>query len=261
MSLPHVVTAATTKQSLDQYGALQVSAVLSVAECAKIQSSIRLTTSNEKNRSAGQRNLLQQSWCQTLATHLLTHPQLQPLLPADAIAIQCNYFEKTTDNNWALAMHQDTMIPVAARVSHPALRGWSIKQGQHFVQAPGVVLAQMVALRLHLDGCNATNGALRIVAGSHRRGILSAAEIARDNDVKNTITCTAHVGDVWAMRPLALHASSRVVVDGGGANSLSLTATSQSTKRWVLHLVFAPTDLPYGLSWPKLCSAGTPNNA
>jgi hypothetical protein len=171
---------------------------------------------------------------------------LRSILPADAIAVQCNYFEKTDLNNWAVAMHQDTIIPVAARVAHPALKGWSIKHGQHFVQAPESVLEQMLALRLHLDDCSADNGALRIITGSHRHGILSTARIAALNeDQSRTITCTARMGDVWAMRPLALHASSRV----GAHFATNEMDESQHNKRRVLHFVFAPPNLPYGLAW------------
>ena len=69
----------------------------------------------------------------------------------------------------------------------------------------------MMALRLHLDDCGETIGALRVIAGSHRRGVLSAADIAAENATEcDSIICTGDADDVWVMRPLVLHASSRV---------------------------------------------------
>ena len=66
---------------------------------------------------------------------------------ADAVAVQCTYFEKSADRNWLVPIHQDLAIPVARRVEHPALRGWSHKEGSLFVQPPADVLAQLVAVR------------------------------------------------------------------------------------------------------------------
>ena len=48
--------------------------------------------------------------------------------------------------------------------------------------------------------------------------------------------CTAEAGDALLMRPLTVHASSRMA-EGAGQ------------RRRVLHFVFAPPDLPAGLRW------------
>lgn len=232
-------------------GALKFERSFSSAQCADILHATISMAQQGENKSHGARNLLSYPWCQNIATQLFAHPALHALLPQNAVAVQCNYFEKTTVNNWAVAMHQDTIFPVAARVTHPALRGWSVKHGQQFVQAPAEVLAQMLVLRLHLDNCGETNGALRVIAGSHRRGVLSAADIAAENATeRDAIICTANVGDVWAMRPLVLHASSRVI----STNASSAMPPHERNKRRVLHFVFGPAALPYGLSWPKFNS-------
>lgn len=75
--------------------------------------------------AAGQRELLEQPWCQVLARWLLGLPRLRDVLAVDAVAVQCTLFEKSTDRNWLVAPHQDLAIPVAERIEHPLLSGWS----------------------------------------------------------------------------------------------------------------------------------------
>jgi len=54
----------------------------------------------------------------------------------------------------------------------PALRAWSEKEGVLFVQAPVDFLAQLIAVRAHLDACTAQDGPLRTVPGTSRRRVL-----------------------------------------------------------------------------------------
>jgi hypothetical protein len=103
--------------------------------------------------SAGTRCLLSQSWCGSLAQRLRKHSFLSRLVPAEFVAVQCAYFEKSASCNGLVPFHQDLSIPVAERVCDPALRGWSEKEGALFVQAPVGILEQLVALRVHLDFC------------------------------------------------------------------------------------------------------------
>lgn len=184
--------------------------------------------------AAGQRELLEQPWCQVLSRWLLALPQLRGVLPADAVAVQCTLFEKSPDRNWLVAPHQDLAIPVAERVEHPALGGWSVKGSRHFVLAPVQVLAQMVALRLHLDDAAQADGGLRFVPGSHRNGVLGAAEAAQWRERVGEVAVDALAGDGLLMRPLVLHASSKA---------------SGSGRRRVLHVLFGPRELPLGLRW------------
>jgi ectoine hydroxylase-related dioxygenase (phytanoyl-CoA dioxygenase family) len=155
-------------------------------------------------------------------------------LPADHVAVQCNYFEKSAERNWLVAIHQDLSIPVAARVAEPSLRGWSEKEGALFVQAPVALLEQLVALRLHLDDCTLDDGPLRVVPGSHLGGILAGSDASAAREADMEVQGTAQAGDVLALRPLLLHASSK----GRG-----------SGRRRVLHFVFGPHALPHGLAW------------
>lgn len=185
--------------------------------------------------AAGQRDLLDQPWCQALACWLLQRPELHHALPAEAVAVQCTLFEKSSDRNWLVAPHQDLAIPVAERVAHPALSGWSVKGGRHFVLAPADLLAQLLAVRLHLDDATEADGGLRFVSGSHRHGVLGEAEALRWRERCGEVAVEARAGDALLMRPLVLHASSKATKAGG--------------RRRVLHFLFGPRALPYGLRW------------
>ena len=204
--------------------------VLSDAECAAAASQVCLADPG----AGGTRCLLEQPWCAALAVRLRAHPGLAGYIGSDSVAVQCNYFEKSADRNWLVPIHQDLSIPVAARVAEPALRGWSEKEGVLFVRAPVGVLEQMVAVRVHLDACGADDGPLRVVPGSHRSGVIdgSAAIAAREAGLETA--CLAAAGAALVMRPLLLHASSKGTGHG---------------RRRVLHFVFGPRELPFGLDW------------
>ena len=133
-----------------------------------------------------------------------------------------------------MPVHQDLSIPVRTRVEHSALRGWSEKEGTLFVQPPAELLETLVAVRVHLDPCSADDGPLQFVPATHARGRIGAAEASRLRQDGPVVTCTVDRGGALIMRPLALHTSSK--------------ATGTSRRR-VLHVVFGPPELPYGLQW------------
>ena len=186
--------------------------------------------------SAGQRDLLDQAWCRSLAQWLLDLPPLRCHLPTDPVAVQCTLFEKSADRNWLVSPHQDLAVPVARRVGHPALGGWSTKGGRPFVLAPAELLAQLLAVRLHVDDATEADGGLRFVPGSHREGALDETSARAWRNRAGEVTVDARAGDALLMRPLVLHASSKATAPGG--------------RRRVLHFLFGPRALPFGLEWP-----------
>lgn len=192
---------------------------------------------------AGTRALLALPWCRQLAWALLQNPDLQPFLPRAAVAVQCTYFAKTAQKNWLVPMHQDRSIPVDRRVADPQLTGWAEKEGALFVQPPAAVLQTILAVRLHLDSCGAKDGALRVVPRSHRHGILDEAAVQRLRHENGEVTCCVPLGAALLLSPLLLHASSK--------------ATSGKPRR-VLHFLFAPASLPFGLAWHQ--AVGVENN-
>ena len=82
------------------------------------------------------------------------------------------------------------------------------KAGVQHVQPPTEVLERMLTIRLHLDPCPSTKGALRVVPGSHRLGRINQNEASRYADEARAVSCPAEPGDVLLMHPLLFHASS-----------------------------------------------------
>jgi ectoine hydroxylase-related dioxygenase (phytanoyl-CoA dioxygenase family) len=161
---------------------------------------------------------------------------MAPLVPAGFAAVQCTYFEKSASRNWLVPVHQDLSIPVADHAEHASLSGWSRKEGTLYVQPPAELLEQLVAVRLHIDACGATDGPLRVVPGSHLYGRMQAKDAAAARQVQSEFTCTAGQGSAMAIRPLLLHASSR---------------STGGNMRRVLHFLFGPRVLPFGLRWQR----------
>ena len=159
---------------------------------------------------------------------------VQPVLGPAAMAVRGIMFDKTPEANWKVAWHQDLTIAVRERIDLPGFGPWSTKAGVLHVQPPGEILERLLAVRIHLDACPADNGPLRVIPRSHARGRLSAEDIRRLCDGSPGITCTVDAGGVLLMRPLLLHASSK--------------ATGSSRRR-VLHFLFGPPALPWGLEW------------
>lgn len=217
-------------QSLAQQGFALAPNFLSSTECDHIAEQLQCSS-----KPAGStRCLLQQSWCVDLAEQLHRRASQAELLTSSHAAVQCTYFEKSLATNWLVAMHQDLSIPVAKKISHPALRGWSQKENTLFVQAPVALLQQLVAIRLHIDHCFDDDGPLRVVPGSHLQKQISPAAVTSLRQTYGEVTCTGTRGTALIMRPLLLHASSK---------------TRNQGKRRVLHFLFGPRQLQYGLQW------------
>ncbi|QMV71564.1 phytanoyl-CoA dioxygenase family protein [Comamonas piscis] len=216
--------------ALARDGFALVSGVLDADGCAAALADLQ----DQTGSGPGSRDLLSLPWCQRLAVQLRGCAGLSGLIPHGHQAVQCTYFEKSLGTNWLVALHQDLAIPVQARVEHPALRGWSIKEEAQFVQPPPHVLEQLVALRLHLDDCGPDDGPLRVVPGSHAMGVIDSAQAAQIRDDRGEVACPAAQGAALVMRPLLLHASSKA---------------RGSSHRRVLHFLFGPAQLPYGLAW------------
>ncbi|MBV7539819.1 phytanoyl-CoA dioxygenase family protein [Acidovorax sp. sic0104] len=234
---------------LEAQGFLLVPDVLQPAECSALAIDVQAglhpaggSKACTPSASGGQRNLLEQRWCQDLARRLQQLPALTGLIPASLVAVQCTYFEKTPARNWLVPLHQDLSIPVAERVGARVLQGWSEKDGALFVQPPASVLQELLAVRLHLDPCHADDGPLRVVPASHHQGVLAPATARAVRASAGELACHADAGTVLLMRPLLLHASSK--------------ATGGSRRR-VLHFVFGPRQLPCGLRWSVGAAAGT----
>ena len=158
---------------------------------------------------AGERCLLDHPLVRETAIRLKKELISAGYLEKDAVAIQAITFNKTATTNWKVNWHQDLMFPFANRVSSEAFDLPTIKEGVHYARPPAQVLNQLLAVRLHLDDCDANNGPLRVSPGTHRAGILKTDEISGIIATHGEISCLAKKGDLLLMRPLCLHASSQ----------------------------------------------------
>jgi hypothetical protein len=153
------------------------------------------------------------------------------------------YFDKSPGANWGVVWHQDTSIAVQERLDVPGFGPWSVKADVHHVRPPAAVLEGMVTLRLHLDGCDESNGPLEVIPGSHRLGVIPEQEIATHRETVPKVQCHVPAGGVVAMKPLILHASA---------------PAAKPSHRRVIHIEYASAPLPGGLSWHSaLNSAAT----
>ncbi|TCS15843.1 phytanoyl-CoA dioxygenase family protein [Caulobacter sp. BK020] len=159
------------------------------------------------------------------------------LTSASARPVRAVMFDKTPEANWAVAWHQDRVLPVAERVEVEGFGPWSTKDGLLHVAPPFAILARTVTLRVHLDLVDAGNALLRAALGSHRLGRVAAENVALRAAEHPQIACLAEPGDVWAYATPILHASDRA---------------APPRRRRVLQVDYADFDLPGGLSWAGL---------
>lgn len=216
--------------TFEQDGYLITSPLLSEHECRRLEANLASVAIS----MAGRRSLLETDWCCSLAGKLKNHPSLSCFLPRDSVAVQCTLFEKSVERNWLVSLHQDLSIPVAERVDHLALTGWSEKEGGIFVQPPPAVLQEIVAVRLHVDECSSNDGPLKVVPGSHTHGRTNQETALALRDSLGEVVCPVARGGALLMSPLLLHSSSKA---------------SGHSRRRVLHFLFAPGLLPFGLRW------------
>ncbi|MFT4556801.1 MAG: ectoine hydroxylase-related dioxygenase (phytanoyl-CoA dioxygenase family) [Planctomycetaceae bacterium] len=157
-----------------------------------------------------------------------------PILGTNAMLVRGLMFDKSPESNWGIFWHQDLSIAVRQREDVAEFGPWSIKAGIQHVQPPPPILQQMLTVRLHLDDCMESNGALRVLPGSHRSSRLNMFESETLQQNTAPKTCCVHSGGAVMMRPLLLHSSHR--------------ATDPARRR-VIHLEFAAEPLPEPLTW------------
>lgn len=150
------------------------------------------------------------------------------------LPVRSIYFDKPPGSNWFVAWHQDLTISVDRKLPLPSFGPWTVKGDQFAVQPPPNILQSMYTLRIHLDDTDETNGALRVLPGSHRNGI----ERYFPDKSRHQIEEMGRVprGGIMIMRPLLQHASSR---------------SSAGKRRRVIHIEFSREELPVGLNWAE----------
>jgi len=183
---------------------------------------------------AGRRGLLSLPAVAALARSEQWLRLIRAHLPEEPRPVRAIYFDKSADSNWGVPWHQDLTIALQAACGAPGFGPWSVKEGIPHVQPPVELLERMLTIRLHLDDADETNGALRVLPGSHRFGRLSAERIQELRGQEDGFLCEAAAGDALLMRPLLLHASSR---------------STAPRHRRILHIEYAGFSLPEPLRW------------
>jgi hypothetical protein len=148
--------------------------------------------------------------------------------------VRAIWFDKSAEQNWLVAWHQDITVTANERFAAPDWGPWSEKEGVLHVQPPVDVLQSMLTVRLHLDCANAQNGALKVIPGSHLGGIERDGFSFNPDEI---MVCDAQVGDVLLMSPLLWHASSKASVP---------------QSRQILHFEYAQHPMADKLAWQHL---------
>ncbi|RYZ23496.1 MAG: phytanoyl-CoA dioxygenase [Chitinophagaceae bacterium] len=159
---------------------------------------------------------------------------IKEMVIEDFFVVKSIYFDKPGDSNWFVSYHQDLTISVDRKEEIEGFGPWTVKQNQYAVQPPLSILKNNFTVRIHLDDTEENNGALRVVAGSHLKGVYRPETIDWSKEVEEV--CCVPKGGVMFMRPLLLHASSR---------------TTSNKPRRVIHIEFSKEVLPEPLNWSE----------
>ncbi len=159
---------------------------------------------------------------------------ISTLLGSEFFIVKSIYFDKPETSNWFVAYHQDLTISVNKKADVNGFGSWTTKSSQFAVQPPLNILEDNVTVRIHLDNTNEENGALKIIPGSHVKGICKAETIKSLMDTETH--CNIAKGGIMLMKPLLLHSSGR---------------TTNGQKRRVIHIEFSRSSLPVPLQWSE----------
>jgi ectoine hydroxylase-related dioxygenase (phytanoyl-CoA dioxygenase family) len=162
---------------------------------------------------------------------------IRQLFGSDYFVVKSIYFDKPEKSNWFVAWHQDLTISVNKRVEIKDYGPWTVKQNQFAVQPPLKVLEDNFTIRIHLDHTNENNGALKVIPGSHLKGVYRPENINWEKETENI--CCVKVGGVMIMKPLLLHSSNR---------------TTDNRRRRVIHIEFSKSELPTEINWSEKLS-------
>lgn len=159
---------------------------------------------------------------------------ISSLLGNNYFIVKSIYFDKPSSSNWYVAYHQDLTISVNEKVDIPGFGPWTVKQNQYAVQPPISILESNFTIRIHLDDTTIENGALKVVPGSHLKGVYRPETI--DWTQETEVSCVVPRGGIMIMKPLLLHSSGRTI---------------NNRKRRVVHIELSAAELPPGLQWSE----------
>lgn len=218
-------------EEFDRDGLSIIPSIALQAECDQLIEKIART--DVRRSKAGIRHALKYPEISALAHNPEIMAAAAAVLGPAAFPFRATLFDKSPDSNWLVVWHQDTALPLTERRETEGWRSWSIKDGVIYAHAPAASLAQILALRIHLDDSTTENGALRVLRGTHNRGVLSDEEVHDCATNLAPTNCEVPRGGILAMRPLIVHSSPK---------------SRSNIPRRVLHIEFAASrDIGDGL--------------
>lgn len=164
-----------------------------------------------RRSKAGIRHLMSVPEVKEIATGEELINLAKEVLGEGAVPFRATLFDKSNASNWLVAWHEDTALPIQERREVTGWGPWSVKEGVAYAHAPKEALERVVALRLHLDDSDLDNGPLRVLPGTQTLGVLTDEEIHALSGKIEPVDCTVSAGGVVLMRPLVIHASSKVI--------------------------------------------------
>jgi ectoine hydroxylase-related dioxygenase (phytanoyl-CoA dioxygenase family) len=214
--------------------------VFSSTECDEMLSHIEMAdTANSTFRKSTDLFAIRQFLKEVPATQSIIFNNnlttiIQALFGSGFFITKSIYFDKPAQSNWFVSYHQDLTISVDKKLELPGYGPWTVKQNQFAVQPPLAILENNFTIRIHLDDTDENNGALKVIPGSHQKGIYRPETIDWHKETEDL--CKVGKGGIMIMRPLLLHSSGR---------------TTNSNKRRVVHIEFGTQQLPSGLNWSE----------
>ena len=182
--------------------------VFTRAEMIRVQEAIDASALSRSK--AGVRHMLRVPAVRAIASDRRLLAIAARYLDATPVPFRATLFDKSPTSNWLVAWHQDTALPLCQRVANPEWGPWSEKSGVLYAHAPAWALERVIALRVHLDDSTPLNGPLRVLPQTHSFGVLSDERVTEVSHTVTAVDCLAPAGGVVAMRPLIVHASSKV---------------------------------------------------
>jgi ectoine hydroxylase-related dioxygenase (phytanoyl-CoA dioxygenase family) len=212
------------EKDVDEIGFSIIPSVLSSSEISEFL--VCLEAASLPRSRAGIRHALRHCDVAELANSTKLLKIARGILGEKAIPFRATLFDKSLASNWLVVWHQDTALPLQAHSEVPGWGPWSVKDGVTYAHAPAAVLSNVLALRLHLDDSTARNGPLRVLPGTHTRGVLTYDAIHQLTTHISCVDCIVPTGGILAMSPLLIHSSSK---------------SFGKSRRRVLHIEYAPS--------------------
>jgi len=152
-----------------------------------------LSQSQLKRSRAGARHILSIGAVRKIAEDLSVLKIACAALGGTAIPIRVTLFDKSPSQNWLVAWHQDTALPLVEKET-AGWGPWSTKEGVIYSHAPKHALERVLAL-------SHSKYASRRCSHGFRK--------SRSVPKSDGVVCTIAKSGVIAMRPLVIHASSK----------------------------------------------------